>query len=72
VWRSEELERLFRVFSSVVRLTSSGAIRIPLALREYADLRREVTILGRDEWLEVWSRAAKRTESRARPVERDR
>ena len=62
---SQEARRMRRFFyagASEAELDRQGRVMIPGALLEYAKLGREVVVAGVHDHLEIWDRAAWRTE----------
>jgi MraZ protein len=70
---ARKLQRWFFASASEVDLDKQGRFVIPATLVKHAGIAREVTVLGVDDHLEVWDRAAwheqqQRVEGRAEDV----
>lgn len=52
--RVREVRRVLMSGSTQVELDSAGRVSIPLALRQHADLDKEVAVIGNGERIELW------------------
>jgi MraZ protein len=59
---TRRLERFFYAGASEAELDKQGRVMIPAQLIEHAKLGREVVVAGVNDRLEIWDRAAWRTE----------
>ena len=56
--RARRLTRAFFAGAIHQELDAVGRVQLPLRLREYAGLQREVTVIGVEERAEIWDSAA--------------
>ena len=56
--RARRLTRAFFAGAIHQELDAAGRVQLPLRLREYAGLEREVTVIGVEERAEIWDSAA--------------
>lgn len=49
------LEYIFKFEHAELSLDNSGRILLPQALREYADLAKNITIVGQGKKFEIWN-----------------
>ena len=55
--KAREFTRFLLGGATEVELDSQGRILVPAFLREYADLEKEVVLVGMGNHIEVWSKA---------------
>jgi MraZ protein len=56
--RARQMNRVFFASAFDESLDAQGRLTVPQALREYADLDRELTVIGADTRIEIWSSQA--------------
>lgn len=56
--RARRLTRAFFAGAVHQELDATGRVQLPLRLREYAGLEREVTVIGVEERVEIWDSAS--------------
>jgi MraZ protein len=55
--QARRLRRFFLSGASEADLDAAGRVSIAVSLRHYAELDKDVTIIGAGEWIEIWDTA---------------
>ncbi len=53
--KHRQVRRFFTAGAKEDELDAAGRLSVPAGLREYADLQREVTVIGNDDRIEIWN-----------------